>query len=292
MSQESQTATSARPSNAECRLCGGVAWKSFDHLVLGKFRVDYFRCAACGSLFTEQPYWLADAYAFPGVHIDVGMAYRTLKNWLAVTWVLRDIGIDPGATVCLDYGGGLGLFTRLMRDAGYDFYTYDQYRRSYFADYFERQKLATLKPVVITCFEVFEHFPTPREQLGAILALGADLILFTTDYCNPQTTSDWSYLVPECGQHIFFYSRPGLASFVDRFGYDVADGFFLSVLLRRGSPIGARALALQHILRATAFPTANIVSLLESVVYGNANINRDAEIARATFLSALSAPVP
>jgi hypothetical protein len=289
MPQEFDSAAPAHSPTEECRLCGGPAQRTFNHIVLGKYCVDYFRCSDCGSLFTERPYWLGDAYAIPGVHLDVGMAYRTLKNWLAVAWVLRDLGIDPAAS-CLDYGGGLGLLTRLLRDSGYNFYTYDQYKRSYFADYFEKVDLATVKPVAITCFEVFEHFPYPREQLGSILALGADLILFTTEYCNRQTASDWSYLVPECGQHIFFYSRTGLASFVGSFGYDVLDGNFLSALLLRGSPLRLKLDALMNVLRATAFPTMNIVSLLESVVYGNAHIGRDAQLARELFISSLAQP--
>jgi hypothetical protein len=50
--------------------------------------------------------------------------------------------------------------------------------------------------------------------------------------------------------------------------------------------------ALRNVLQATKFPATNIVSLLESVVYGNANIGRDAQLARGLFLSTLSRPMP
>ncbi len=38
----------------------------------------------------------------------------------------------------LDYAGGYGVFTRLMRDIGFDFYWHDPYTQNLFANGFEK----------------------------------------------------------------------------------------------------------------------------------------------------------
>ena len=45
-----------------CRLCSGETSFVFNHKVLNKFDVKYYRCSNCESLQTEKPYWLDEAY--------------------------------------------------------------------------------------------------------------------------------------------------------------------------------------------------------------------------------------
>jgi len=153
-----------------CRLCGAGASFLYAHEVLGKYRVNYFECDGCGSLQTEKPYWLSDAYAFPGVHIDVGQAIRVVRLWLYMTKLLTELNV-MAEDVCVDYGGSAGLLTRLMRDSGFNFYSFDAYEKPKYADYFTQTDLSDAKVSIITAFEVFEHFPDPAEELGRLLAL-------------------------------------------------------------------------------------------------------------------------
>ena len=49
-------------SNNLCRLCKGGQKYSFSKKILNKYHVDYFKCSECGSLQTEYPYWIDEAY--------------------------------------------------------------------------------------------------------------------------------------------------------------------------------------------------------------------------------------
>ena len=57
----------------------------------------------------------------------------------------------------LDYGGGSGLFVRLMREKGFNFYYYYKYSLNIFAKGFEVDLKNNFSFEVITVFEVFEH---------------------------------------------------------------------------------------------------------------------------------------
>src|SRR4051812_16147316 len=156
-----------------CRLCDGPMRPRFKRLVLETHDVQYSECRDCGSLQTERPYWLSEAYNIPGVHIDVGQAARVLQTWLRLCFFLRNIDFDRSLK-CVDYGGSAGLLTRLMRDSGYDYYAFDLYDGSKYANYFRIESLQELRPVLVSAFEVFEHFPEPGESLRHLLNV-ADL---------------------------------------------------------------------------------------------------------------------
>jgi hypothetical protein len=215
----------------ECRLCDGQTSHQFDRLILGKHAVAYFECLSCGSLETEQPYWLAEAYSIPGVHIDVGQAARVIQTWLRLCYILERIGFDSAAK-CVDYGGSAGLLTRLMRDSGYCYFSFDLYDNSKYANYFRTQNLAHLGPSLISAFEVFEHLTNPRQTLGELLRAQPELVIFTTQFYERQGP-DWPYLVPICGQHIFFYTTKALEQFSGSFGYELTNVCGFWVLARR-----------------------------------------------------------
>jgi Methyltransferase domain len=186
---------------------------------------------ACGSIETEQPYWLDEAYAIPGVHIDVGVASRTVKNWVALETLFSCAGVARDAFV-LDFGAASGLLARLMRDVGYDVRSYDKYTTASFTSYFNVELNKTSCPAVLTAFEVFEHFAQPAQELTALLDLRPELVVFTTWFCDGQD-ENWIYFVEDCGQHVFFYTEKSLRDFVDRLGYDLVLTSFFHVLVRR-----------------------------------------------------------
>jgi methyltransferase family protein len=265
------------PDAKRCRLCGGRTALVFRHLVLLRHDVGYHRCEACGSLMTDPPTWLPEAYAIPGVHLDVGIASRTVRNWVAVATLLRRMDVAPGSAG-VDFGAATGLFARLMRDVGYDFRAYEPYQSPVFADFFTTSSLEPA-PAVITAFEVFEHFADPARELGRVLGVGAPLIVFSTWFFEGQG-HDWEYLVPSCGQHVFFYSYPGFQEFAARHGYRVAHAGFLSVAYRPDLLRPAQEEAIGRFAAdAAAIVQAAAPEVLGAVLLGSAAIERDAAVA-------------
>ena len=266
-----------------CRLCHGPTRHRFSARILEKYPTDYRECTECGCLQTGRPTWLAEAYAIPGVHIDVGQAARVVQTWLRLCFFLRNIGFDR-SRACVDYGGSAGLLTRLMRDAGYDYHAFDLYDGSKYANYFRIDRLAQVSPALVSAFEVFEHFPDPAEQLGGILSSGADLVVFTTQFYEGQG-EDWPYLVPCCGQHVFFYTERGLAAFAGSHGFDLVRTPDFHVLARRGSREAA-AIAAEG---AGIMDGAFVAEQMLSVGWGTEATARDFAYAMERFVRELRA---
>ncbi len=187
-----------------CRLCGNKTEYVFTHSVLQKYNVKYFICRNCKLLQTESPYWIDDAYNAP-ISIDTGTIKRNIILHKIISVIIYFIFKKDGKFI--DYGGGCGVFTRLMRDVGFDFYWFDKYAENLFARGFEAVKLNKYSGA--TAFEVFEHFDEPLTTMEEIFSvLDNKNILFTTTlYGNHVPNPDhWWYYAFEAGQHISFYN--------------------------------------------------------------------------------------
>ena len=171
--------------------------------ILNKYEISYYKCSNCGFVQTESPYWLNEAYNSAITDSDIGLVSRNLELLKIVTAILKIY--FPRLKKGIDFGGGYGIFTRLMRDSGYDFEWYDLYCENLFAKGFEK-KLDHYD--VLTAFELFEHFDNPMEQIKTLMDLGDNIICSTE--LLPTTTpaiSEWWYYSEETGQHISFYSK-------------------------------------------------------------------------------------
>ena len=261
-----------------CRLCGKPARHAFNRVILERYDTPYWECSSCGSLQTSPPHWLEEAYAFRGVHIDVEQASRGVRNWICLAHYLRAYGVTRER--CLDFGGSSGLLTRLMRDSGFDFYCFDPYETPRYADYFSVGKLRPNDYSVITAFEVFEHFPDPRSDLGRVLQLGVDLVVFTTLPYAGQGP-DWDYLVPASGQHVFFYTERALERFGRQFGYTLRKTRAFLLYVRDD---GAFAQAGHS---AVEIPPASAGALLGATCWDSAATQQDAQYVRDLFLAEL-----
>lgn len=217
----------AQLSEDTCRLCGGRAVSAFSLRILDKYPVSYFRCGHCGSLQTEPPYWLDEAYSAASdkearddrknlADLDTGAASRSIRNLALVMVVCRLMG----AKNVLDLGGGDGLLCRLLRDRSINAYVSDPFAEPTYAQGFTEPHFDA--PDLLTAFEVFEHLPNPADDLARILAKGAPVVLASTDLYNGQGP-EWWYLTPQTGQHVFFYTYNALAEFAQKHDYD----FFL-----------------------------------------------------------------
>jgi hypothetical protein len=212
----------------QSKITGGATSLMFTAKVLNKYDVKFYRCADTGFIQTEEPYWLADAYSSAITKLDVGMVFRNLQLAERTNKLLLASFNKNGQF--LDYAGGYGLFTRLMRDKGFNFYHTDPYCQNLFAEYFD---LNTLPPnqrfELVTAFEVFEHLANPLEDIKRMLGFSYNL-LFSTEL-QPEsikTVADWPYFATETGQHVAFYNQASLKAIAHQLGYNFyTDGKFL-----------------------------------------------------------------
>lgn len=196
-----------------CKICGKEA-VAFDAAeILKKYQVAYYRCPACGFIQTEEPFWLDEAYTDAIAQADIGLVGRNVLIAEQVSAILKVCFSGSGSY--LDYGGGYGLFVRLMRDRGFDFEWYDKYCENLFSPQFKKSKA---RYDVITAFELMEHLANPLEIIGNLLGQTEALIFSTMLLPSPPPpVREWWYYAPAYGQHIAFYSNETFKIIANRF---------------------------------------------------------------------------
>ncbi len=214
-----------------CKICQSPSHLAFTADVLGKYKASYFRCASCGFMQTEEPYWLAESYASAINDIDLGPVNRAMTGSNLIEGVVLS-SFDKDAKF-LDYGAGYGVLVRLMRDRGFDFYWQDLHCQNLFAKHFAAQPGMTFE--LLTAFEVFEHLDDPLAEIEKMLGYSPNL-LFSTLLVpgEPNAAEDWWYFGPDHGQHIAFYTLPALQAIARKFGLHLAsDGTGTHLLSRK-----------------------------------------------------------
>jgi hypothetical protein len=234
-----------------CRLCGGETALLFERTVLGKHRVRFHQCASCGLTQTDEPTWLGEAYADPIHPTDTGVLARNLGARRVVATFLHLSGVRDEP--CLDYAGGYGIFTRLMRDVGFEYFWMDPYATNTLARGFEWTP-GPAAPRTVTAFELLEHLVRPLDEFRRIAELGADWIITSTElHPGSKPASDWQYLSVESGQHVAFYRPDTLERLGRETGYPhVMTGPFIQLFTRKPVPAWKWRVATR--LGAFAFP--------------------------------------
>ena len=200
------------------KITGGPTTLLFKARVLSKYDVAFYRCTETGFIQTEEPYWLEESYASAITKLDVGLVMRNQNLVNVACPILLRYFNHQGRF--LDYAGGYGLFTRMMRDKGFDFYHTDPYCQNLFAEFHDLKDLADgSKFEVITAFEVLEHLPDPLPEIKSLLATGENL-LFSTELVPEKITTpeDWWYFSLETGQHVSFYTKEALQHIASQLG--------------------------------------------------------------------------
>lgn len=187
-----------------CRICGHSAKKKFTARVLNKYDVSYYHCSECGFLQTEEPYWLQEAYSESITVSDTGILERN-QLFTRLISILLMIHFNPKGKF-VDFAGGYGIFTRLMRDVGFDFYWTDPMTKNLIARGFEYQE--SLGPIeAVTTFETLEHLVDPLGDIEKMLMISKNIIFSTQLLPDPvPAPGAWWYYVLEHGQHVSFYS--------------------------------------------------------------------------------------
>jgi len=194
----------------KCKICNSDTKKIFTKKILKKYDVNYHQCGHCKFLFTDEPYWLNEAYASAFTSTDTGLLARVLQYGKIVEGIIvRYYNKD---SIYLDFGGGNGLFTRYMRDLGMNFYRYDKYAENIYSTYFDFKLISEEKRKfeLITSMEVMEHLENPMETFDELFSM-TDNLFFTT-FLQPkkEELSNWWYISNIHGQHIAFYHKETL----------------------------------------------------------------------------------
>lgn len=205
-----------------CKICSAESVTFSRAKILNRHEVEYFRCSACGFVQTEEPYWLAEAYADAIARADVGLVQRNLRRAPIVTALIGAFFRADGKFI--DYGGGYGLLVRLMRDAGFDFYRSDRHCANLLARGFEAKPEGGYE--LLTAMELFEHFADPFGEIERMLSYSRSIFFTTLLLPEPAPRpGEWWYYVLDQGQHISFYTRKSLEVIAERFGLAlVTDG--------------------------------------------------------------------
>jgi hypothetical protein len=215
-----------------CKICKSESKFVFEARVLRRYNVKYYHCPSCGFLQTEEPYWLSEAYSEPINISDTGYMSRNIHLSKIIT-ILLILFFDYKKKF-LDYAGGYGVFVRLMRDYGFDFYWYDKYAQNLFARGFEYKEEMRRDIEAITCFEAFEHFVNPMEELENMISISKNII-FTTELLPESLPAPdkWWYYGLDHGQHISFYSKRTFEFIARNYGLKYLNVGSLHILTER-----------------------------------------------------------
>ncbi len=193
-----------------CKICNLKTKNIFTAKILNKYHVKYYYCNHCGFLQTEEAYWIEEAYEESINVSDTGIMQRNI-HLSKISCLLIYFLFDKSKKF-VDFAGGYGIFTRLMRDMGFDFYWQDKFSVNLVARGFEYDQDNTKDAVeLLTSFEAFEHFDQPIAEIENMLKISRS-ILFSTNLLpdDPPQPDDWWYYGLEHGQHISFYSKTTL----------------------------------------------------------------------------------
>ena len=190
-------------------------------LALSGFAVYYRQCGRCGFVFSSDfDGWGMEDFKRYIYNADYGLVdpdYAEARPAGNARLVAESFAGSREAMRILDYGGGAGLLAERLREQGFRAETYDPFS--------EFSELPGGRFDLVTCFEVMEHVPRPRETVAALAELLRDegAILFST-LVQPRDFArvglGWWYAAPRNG-HISLYSTAALARLFGEVGMKV-----------------------------------------------------------------------
>jgi SAM-dependent methyltransferase len=220
-----------------CQVCGGTA-RLFDVVdfnksceeARGKFlplsgaAVYYARCDGCGFCYApEFRCWTREDFRrhiYNDSYSEIDPDYTGARPTAHASLLCNVFGRHAARFRHLDYGGGLGLLSRLLRAAAWNSSSYDPFIDT------SGSIEALGRFDLITAFEVFEHAADPNalmRDLKTLLAPGG-LVMLSTGLSDgrivPGQRLNWWYASPRNG-HISLFSGASLTALAGKFGLSV-----------------------------------------------------------------------
>jgi hypothetical protein len=206
----------------------------------------YNLCHECGFCFAPSMYdWTAEMFAekvYNDDYIKVDPEYaesRPRSNADFMSWLFPNF---PAGCRHLDYGGGNGALSRILRQRGWDSTSYDPFAN-------RDVDPATLGRFdLISAFEVFEHFPDVRACLDSIVQRmrQPSVLLFGTlvsdGSIRPNERLSWWYAAPRNG-HVNLFTNRSLRTLAKQYGFTFATASAdMHIFVRWPPPEWARVL--------------------------------------------------
>lgn len=214
-----------RESDKSCGVCRGKTI-FYDRAAVLRYSADYYVCLNCGTVAIPNAFWLKEAHSQAISNLDTGIVNRniTFAKFMLTFLTLEKLKHEK----FLDWGGGPGLLTRIMRDFGFDCWNFDKYSEHPFDGYFHIKNDSYLNFNVVFALESFEHLENPLDSLFELLN-NVNYFIFTTeileDSCGKPSERKWWYFMPESGQHVTFVTRDGIKKFSKEIGMNHLTSF-------------------------------------------------------------------
>lgn len=210
---------------ATCPICKKEVLPLIEVRLLRKYSKALYRCPGCDCAFYPKPEWLDEAYSKAISDLDTGILERAvdISNVLTPFMFFSRFRKEP----ILDFGGGIGVLARMMRDRGFRASSHDPMAEKAFSTPDD----GNIKYSVITMIEVLEHLPDPMTSLQELSSQSSLIFISTLATPSRGIEADWWYLLPDTGQHIFFPSAKTFWKISEQIGWHyVGNGKNLHVL--------------------------------------------------------------
>jgi hypothetical protein len=181
----------------------------------------YFKCSNCSSVQVVDPFWLEEAHSSAISKFDTGLASRCISSANLIGTLLKLEGKESSTGI--DWAGGTGLLTRLLRDQGFKIQSHDKYAHPVHAVGFEATDTHAKSDVVfVSAIECIEHLENPVDEIYDFTE-AKDYFFFTIEIISPKTPDpskmEWWYYMPDSGQHVTFPTLRGINFFKERLGF-------------------------------------------------------------------------
>lgn len=215
-----------------CKICKSEAVLFSKAKIMNKYDISYHICNNCNFVQTEDPFWLKEAYENPINTTDTGLVERNIYHSKIVSTIIYVLFNQNSKFI--DYAGGYGLFTRLMRDIGFEYYWDDPYTTNLLAKGYDYDK-KTKNFELLTCLEAFEHIYDPIQEVNNMTELSSNI--FFSTYLLPKNKpkpNDWWYYGLNHGQHVSIYSFKSLQFLAKILNLNLySDGVSLHLLTKK-----------------------------------------------------------
>jgi len=224
-------------SEVRCPICGGIAniaLLSQGHDLLSR---PLFQCSECSFCYFDTSDWSGEPFSEELNELDLGSVARCLLVADFVTAVF------PSRTTeyrVLDWGGGDGLLTRVLRDRGVNCVWHDPFVEPRFVGDSRYDDRTHINLTVVS--EVFLHLTDPVSAMKLLLSK-SDVVIMTAVVPPREFDAKWWYLMPATGQHVAFYPKNSLQALAAQTNScTCSDGRFFHVFSHRRLPFVKRLL--------------------------------------------------